>query len=487
MSGKTNIALALLLIAVSTFAYMYEFKGKAKRAQVDESSTILIAIERDAEVESVKLVVQGKGTDIEMRCTENCKLSDPQAKWELVSPIQFKADEANIGTFITTTMSLSVLETLPIEGDNEQFLARFGLGKDKRDARKTSIKLKKDASPYVIYLGESAAVGDNLYVYVQGPNVKSDVVRIVPGHVRTSIERKLSHWRSKKLFRFAPHEVEKFKLTNPSGTVELTKDGANWYLAGKQLADNEAVDTFLTGLAFMNVQDYVSDAKTKDRAKLGLSAQAKYAVNVKAGKEEVRLEIYDSLNKEKQSKAYAMLADKNFIAELDRVGLEKFGKKSEAFRFRNLITAAEKQEVESFDVQFADKSKFSFARDAGQWKSTSGPIDGLDLTMVDQALTKIGAARIAEFNKGIPAAASTLSTWTLKKKDGQVLRVLTVSASKDKATYYVRLQNNELAVLERGSGSTIPSSVADFKAPKPTAVPAAIAVPKPGHDDGHQH
>lgn len=489
MTNKTNLALALLLIALSSFAYVYEFKDKAKRERLVESKTRLISIDREMEVENVKMVVRDKSIDVEMRCTENCKLSDPQAKWDLVSPIHFKADEANVGTFITTTTSINVIETLPIEGDAEKFLAGFGLGKDKRDARKISIKLKKEMDPYVVYVGESAAVGDNLYVYVQGPGMKSDVVHIVPGHLRGNMERKLSNWRTKRLFSFTPNEIEKIKLINPSGTVELKKNGESWQLPDQRLADNESVETFLTGLAFMNVQDYISDAKAKDRGKFALPAQPKYVVSVKpAGKAEVKLEIYDVL-KEKQPKVYAVLADKNFIAEIDRVGLEKFNKKPDAFRFRSLITAPEKQEIESFDVQFADKNRFSFAREAGAWKIVFGKIDGLDLKTIDRALSKVGSARIAEFKdkKSAPANAETLSVWTLKKKEGQILRTFTVSATKDKATYYVKLQNNELAVLERGSGSAIPSTVADFQPPKPNATPVAPAAQPAQAHDGHQH
>lgn len=493
---RTNIILAIVLIAISSFAYWYEFKNKSQRALEEEGKTRLIAIAPDAEPESVRIIEKSKSIDLEMRCKENCKLSNASAKWEIVSPVQFKADEANVGTFITTIAGANIQETLPLEGDVEGALSGFGLGKDKRDTSKIVLKFKDKPEPYAIYIGEAAAVGDNMYVYVQGPDQKKDVVRIIPGHLRLNMERKLSYWQAKRLFEFVASEVENIKLVNPSGKIELKKEGSNWFLSGHRMADNEAVETFLTGVAFMTAKDF-------PREKVKLPSRPKYELTLKpAKKNSVTLKIYDVL-KGNEPKIYATVTGKDFVAELDRTGIEKFGKKADSFRFRNLITAAEKQEIEKFEVAFEGKDKVVFERDGSSWKLASGKIEEFDPATVEQALTKVGAARVAEFrgSKGAPAGASLLSKWTLSKKGGDELRSFSVYGSKDKATYYAVLQTGEQAVLERGSGSAIPSKAADFKkGAKPAAEssPAAAAasgdhlppvLPKlPGaHEHNHNH
>lgn len=486
---KSNVLLAAVLIALSSFAYWFEFKHKAEKTRDEEAQTRLIRIEPTAEPESVRLVSKEKSLDLEMQCKEHCKLSDPAAQWELLKPIHFRADEANVGTFITTLAGTNIQETLPLEGDKEAALAGFGLGKDKRDNSKAVLKFKGSA-PYTVYFGESSAVGDNMYAYVEGPGQKTDVVRIIPGHLRANMERKLSYWRAKRLFSFLVSEVESVKLVNPSGTVELTKKPTGWVLGGGHMADNEAVETFLTGVAFMTAQDFASDDKKADRAKLNLPARPKYELTIKpAKKDAVKLAVYDTIVNRTQPKVFAILADKNFVAELDRPSVERFGKKAESFRFRNLITPAEKIEVEKIEATFgSEKLAFERERDIG-WKLVYGNVEGFDPGAPDQALTKIGSARVAEFNgkRGAPKGAALLSTWKLSKKDGTVLRSFSVYASKDKATYYARLQNDEQAVLERGSGSVIPTKPADFKKGAPAPVTPAGPAAAPHAHDEHGH
>lgn len=491
---RSNIILAIVLVAISSFAYWYEFRNKSQRVIEEEAKTRLISIAPEVEPESVKIVEKSKAIDIEMRCKENCKLSNASARWDIVSPVQFKADEANVGTFITTITGANIQESLPLEGDIEGALAAFGLGKDRRESSKIVLKFKDKSEPYTIYLGETAAVGDNVYAYVQGPEQKKDVVRIIPGHLRLNMERKLSYWRAKRLFEFVAAEVENIQLQNPSGKVEIKKDGQNWVLAGKRMADNEAVETFLTGVAFMTAKDFPAE-------RVKLPARPKYKLTLTpAKKEPVTLSIYDVISAN-EPKIYATVSGKSFVAELDRTGIEKFAKKADSFRFRNLITAAEKQEVEKVEVTLENKDKVIFERDGAEWKLAAGKIDEFDAASVEQALTKVGSARIAEFNgkKGAPSGAKLLSKWSIGKKGGNGLRAFSVYGSNDKATYYVVLQTGEQALLERGSGSAIPSKAADFKkSAKPDAqqgqpanVPAGEGIPPvlpklPGAD-AHNH
>lgn len=471
---RTNLVLALVLITVASFAYWFEFRKKGELQRVEEARTKLIPLDQSKEAESVRIVDAEKGLDLEMRCKEHCGLSDPAARWDIVSPIAFKADEGNVGTFITSVTAATIQETLPLEGDIDTRLQTYGLGKVKRDQRRAVIRFKGDPQPYTIYVGDNSAVGDNTYVYVSGPGQKPDVARIIPAYLKTSMQRALSYWRAKRLFEFATSEVDGFTLVNPAGRAELSRDQGNWYLPGKRLADNEAVDTFLTGLAFMNAHEYVSDDKTKDRGRLKLPSKPKYSLSIKIAKRsDVILDVYDVLE-DKAPKLYAMLGDRNFIVELDRTNAEKFGKKEEAFRFHNLVTPAEKQEIRRVRLVLG-KEKYEFQGEGAQWSLASGKIERFDPASVDQALTKVGAARVAEFlgKQPVPAGVPELSSWGLLDKDGKTLRTFAVHGDAEKGDYYVKLSTGELGKLERGSGSAIPTKAADFQK-------QAAATQKPG-------
>ena len=481
--GNTNLILAALLVVVCTFAYWLEVRKAPQQKRDQESGSHLVNIDQTREVESVKVFDRVRGIDVELHCKAHCKLSEPNAEWVITAPLAFPADESNVGTFITGVMASTVQETLKLEGDIDTALQPFGLGKVKREEQKAVIKFAKDAEPYTIYLGENAAVGDNMYVYVTGPETKKDVVRIVPGYLKNNVQRNLSYWRSKRLFNFATSEVEGFRLTNPAGTVELTRVGTEWYLSGKRLADNEAVDTFITGLAFMNALEFVSDDKEKDRKKFDIPvSRGHFSLVLKIAKRpDLALEVYD-FTKDGQPRLYALLSDKNFIVTLERTNADKFTKKDEAFRYHNLLTAAEKQGVAQVNVRLAGNENFSFKLENMAWKLAMGKIESFDPTSVDRALSKVGAARVAEFlgKKPVPKGTPELSSWTLLDKEGKKLREFAQYALVGQGDYYVKLATGELAKMERGSGAMIPSKVADFKVPvavPPTSVPAQQAQP----------
>ncbi|MBI3543519.1 MAG: DUF4340 domain-containing protein [Deltaproteobacteria bacterium] len=474
-SSATNLILAALLFLVCGFAYWLEIRKKPASHHEEDLKKRLVVIDDNVEAEWLKLHAPDKNVDVELKCVSHCRLSEANAEWVLTSPLSFKADASNVGTFISGVMAMTVHESLPLDGgDLENKLKEFGLDKPMREKHFASIKFKKDAEPYTVYLGDNAAVGENMYVYFTGPGVKSDAVRIVPSYARTNVERSVSYWRSKKLFDFATSEVEGLTLKNPRGTISLAKEGSNWHLAGGQPADNEAVDTYVTGLVFLNAYEYESDNKAKDAAKLGIKPSTPhYTLDIKVAKRSpIRFEVYDFV-KDGQPKVYGVLSDKSYIVSLERTAVERFTKKAESFRFHNLLSAAEKEQIGAIKVSFAGKDKYELKLDGGTWKLVSGKIESFDAASVDQALTKLGSARVAEFlgNRPVPAATPLLSSWKLVGKDGQAVREFSAYANLGQGDYYVKLSNGELAKMERGSGSAIPTKAGDFQAQAP--VPAA--------------
>lgn len=481
-SMRTNFILALTLIILGSAAYWNEFKHKPQRQKAEEAKSKLLPVTDVSELETLQIVDKEKSINVTFACKESCKISDPNSKWFLTLPIEFPGDEANIETFITSLAGATIQETLPLnEGgtDPQVRLKEYELGPDKRDQRKVVIKLKGQNEPFVAYLGETSVVGENVYVYTTGPGVQNDVVRIVPGFVKASIDRNLSYWRTKRLFNFAASEVEGLKLMNPAGTMEFVKDSGSWvYLPRKKLADSEAIDTFVTGLVFTNAQDYAADDKVAGKKKLGLGSP-KYSVTLRLAKQQsVTLELYDVLGSgktkhdPKQNKLYAILSNRPFVAELDRTNVEKFGKKADSFRFHNLIAVGERSDTSRIDVTLEGKDKLSFERAGASWKVVSGNITDFDPASVDQALTRIGYARITDFvePKAIPATAKEQSNWTLRDKGGKTLASFTLFSVADKAEIFARVRDGvvagETGKLERSSGAAVPSKIVDFQKKK---------------------
>ncbi len=474
-SLRSNLVLALTLTGLCFFVYWYEFLKKPEREKSKEAKTKLLVIDQNQEIENVKIINKEKNLNLEIACRQNCKLNDTNGQWEIITPLPFKADASVVTGFVSSTTSAHIGETIQIEGEKEAVLKHFGLNKEKRDEKKIELKLKNESVPHVVHIGDMAVIGDNLYAYVEGPVLQKDSppgeAYILPSFIKNNIERSHTHWRIKRLFDFATSEVESLTLTNPSGKVELKKEQGNWFvfellhkLSSRPLeADNESIDTFLTGVAFLNAQDYVSDDKKKDKSKFKLT-QPKYVLEVGlSSKTRYKLEIFEGF-KDKASKTFATLAHKDLIIELDKAGIEKFKKKASEFRFKNLISAAEKTQIRKIKLTLNKKGLYEFeTTDGTTWKISTGTIDAFDPTSLDLTLTKIGSTKISEFlgKKTVPSGSQELSSWTLLNQDGKVMRSFTIYHIKD--DHFVLLPSKELAKLDRIAATKIPSKLTDFQ------------------------
>ncbi|MBI2605336.1 MAG: DUF4340 domain-containing protein [Deltaproteobacteria bacterium] len=504
---RTNLYLAFALILLGSFAYWYEVKQKPVQERAQENSKKLFVVDPARAIEKVAIQYADKdGKDhgakdysVAIECRENCRLSGVNAKWEIVSPIRFKADEANVGAFVTSLGGAAVSETIPIEGDAEGKLAGFGLGKDRREGRKVTLTYKNDGKApraLAVYVGDDAAVEGSLYAGVQADGSALDRVRMIPSYVKSNLERGLSYWRAKRLFGFAASQVEKMRLTNASGTTELTKQGADWYLPGKRPADNETIDAFLAGLVFMNAVEYVSDDKAKDRAKFKFAAKPKYKLVMRiaapksveksgegkdgaamAGATETTLEIHEG-KAGNAAKIFGVLSDRNFIVELDRVGTDKFGKKPLEFSYRYFLTEADRARVRRVRASFYGvgmKESAEFVSEDGRtWKLASGTAPSFDTNAVYEALTKLYGAKIAEYSilKTVPPGNPLISEWELKDKDGKLLRTVAVHGTS--GNYFAKLSGGAaagakeaIAKLESAPAAALPTSLGAFRKPEP--------------------
>lgn len=69
---------------------------------------------------------------------------------------------------MTTAM---INETIPVEGEKEAFLQKFGLSKEERE--KSVFCGNLEDKKFALYLGDNAAISENLYAYVEDGNSKN--------------------------------------------------------------------------------------------------------------------------------------------------------------------------------------------------------------------------------------------------------------------------------------------------------------------------
>ncbi len=513
---KTNLILAFILFILSTFYYWYEYQKKPAQDKIEETKKKVFSVDQYAEIDSIQIRYKDKekSYDIDFACKENCKMSATNAKWNIVTPIHFLADDANLGSLLSSLSTLSVTESVPIEGDIEKNLEKFGLGKTQREQSKVTVKFKTQSIS--LYIGDDAAVDGSVYAYVEAPGLSNDRVRMIPSYVKGYLTRSLSYWRNKKLFNFAASQIEKITLTNQTNSVplELTKEQSDWFLPYHQPADNEVVDTFTTGIAFINAKEYVSDNKNKDRSKFKFSSKPKYRLHLNVGAsktdsslgaQKVTLDIYEgsapSVNETKDKTSeianaptnlYAVMSDKDFIVELDKPSTDKFSKKITDFKYKYLLFGKDKESIRKVKVNFLKSSNVVEFKsdDAGVWSMTNNP-EGFDSTTFTETVKKFGNIKMSEYLAAdkMPAGFIEESIWELRDAKGKSLRSFSVYKSEKSAGSDVYLKSSdkffagEIAKAEKSSISWLPNKVEQFTNVKKAAIPASTS-PNPEAKQG---
>ncbi len=476
---KTNLILALLLVVASLAVYWFEFRNTT----VENISEFLIPVTQEKLPQSLK--IHNGDKNIEMSCKENCKLGDPNAKWEITSPIHFTGEAGNIGALISTIKAARSTETLLFKDSNlESRLSDFGLSNEKRKTY-AEIQFQGDASPYKVYFGETTAIGEDRYVLLEGPGIKTDRLYIITGHVYRSLVQDLNHWRNKRLFTFAASEVEAIHLVNEGNAIDLEKKGPEWLFKKPQLKDNrlddDAIDSTITGLVFLNAQGYVSDDLKKDAATFKITGSPKYSVQLKLqNKSTVQVDVFETLEKKNKDsnvspKIYAVIKDKNFIAELNSSDLNKFNKDVAFFRYKHLLSQAEKNQAAKFELILKDKTKIIFERnglkegdgaDSTEWKLTEGKIENFDPQRMQAAIDKLATFRVTEFVKSntLPAGATLEAQWNFYDAGGKKFVEIESYLPKTGTKRYFKLANKEIALAEKEGD--FPSAIQYFQAKK---------------------
>lgn len=523
---KTNLILAFVLFILGTFYYWYEYQKKPALDKIEETKKKIFAVDQNAEIDSIQVRYQDKekSYNIDFECKDNCKMSATNSKWFIISPIKFAADDANLGSLLSSLATLSVTESIPIEGDLEKNLEKFGLSKDKRENSRVTVKYKSQTIN--LYLGDDTAVDGSVYAYVEAQGLSSDRVRMISSYVKGYLTRSLSYWRNKKLFTFASSQIEKIILTNPNTTVpiELIKENSDWFLPYKVPADNEVIDTFTTGIAFMSAKEFVSDNKSKDRSKFKFANKAKYRVQLQVGASKtdaslgahkVILEIYEGspprLN-ENVTKAddvqhvptslYAILSDKDFIVELDKPSTDKFGKKLSEFKYKYLLHGKDKENIRKIKVSFRKANNFvdMKADDTGVWTigSPSGIVD-FDSVSFNETVKKFGNIKFMEFmaSDKMPAGYAEESVWELRDSKGKALRTFSVWRSEKSAGSDIYIKSSdkffggEIVKLEKQTSSWLPSKLeallSSKKPANPAPTPEIKAENKEAKPESHSH
>jgi hypothetical protein len=505
---RKNLLLASALFVLGALYLVYEKYVDPSVQKKQEISGKLLAVDNDAEVEFFEW--QRGNAHFKVRCIEACKLGGPLSKFEIVEPIQYRADDSAVTSFITSFVNAKPEHVLAFDGKDEKLddakLTEFGLAESVRATNYIRLKTKADEKPHTVFIGNDVPASSNVYAVIEPSRPTKDRpalsqsknVYLISSALKGQSEKRLTHFRSKRLIDAPPEAIDSIVLKHSGGDYALARDGAQWQMTQSgqvSLADSEAVETFVTGLAFINASDFVSEDYQQKSTQYVLPAKPHYRLEVgyrSAGKKlSITINAFDvlvSIGKGKEPKVYAYIDGQKTLFELDRTHVEKLQKKPTAFRFRNLLTSAERESVQTLRVESEQKSKIVITKKDQVFTLESGSVEKFDNLKAMKFLTNIGLARISNFNATLPAGAALKSKIELLDGNKKLVRSFDVfSDSKNKI--YIKTNLKTVYELEGQSGKAlvVTAKTFDQSAPEENSAKPTDGMSLPPHDHDHSH
>jgi len=260
MRFKTTIILLIIFIIALAGVLLIENKSKAVKE----------------EKEKLDMLTDLKISDIEkLQLTSSDQSSitikkDEQGNWQIIEPLITEADSYEVNNLVETLASLRIEHVVD---DQPADLKEYGFNQ-----QEIKIWLKGQTEPLVILTGMENPLDGTLYAK------RADETRVVllPGYLKSSLDKKLFDLRSKEIIRFDPEKVQAIELNSKENAWKLIKKGESWYFTSpiEALASTSQIDSILNNLSTVKAKDFLAEEKRPEDLKASGLDQPDYTIKL---------------------------------------------------------------------------------------------------------------------------------------------------------------------------------------------------------------
>lgn len=173
-----------------------------------------------------------------------------EGSWDLQHPITAEADGSKIAELLRKARSLRVKRFVD---DGATKLDEYGLVTPEVTL---SLELEKDKKIALSLSSQKDGEGSMYMTVNQGP-----VVYEVEGNIINSFTQSYDQLRLRKLYSFDPDAVQSFKLTQPAGEIQATKEGGAWKLNDKE-GDPHFIEEYLKTVSELEAASFPSGSES---------------------------------------------------------------------------------------------------------------------------------------------------------------------------------------------------------------------------------
>jgi hypothetical protein len=396
---KFKHTLLLLLLALGLGAYLWFFDRKLPSThETARAGNLLVELDRD---EITALLIKNPESKIDLR-------KDKDDRWQLVEPVQDRADAgpAGVVTQLLTTLDSLRYESVideKSEGVEKDFAKKAGVA----DAT-TKIRITREGKPAgEIHVGADTPAGRKAYARLEGDRK----IYVLPNDLKTQISRKADEFRDPRASALTPQNITKVELKTGAGEIELQKSKAgHWSLVRplKARADDAEVNDLISRVTAARVDQFAPDASNlaafgldEPRATVTLTAEGASAPEVfRIGGNPT-----DPKDPREKEKTWVQLSTRPSVMLVPRNVEQLLATQPNGLRDKHLVRIASEASTDIIDritIEPAGREKIVIMRKAdGTWvRKTADKEVAVNAAIPSRLLADFQSQKVTRFIEG---------------------------------------------------------------------------------------
>jgi hypothetical protein len=245
MNFKTTIVLIVLLIGAGAWLYFSHEPAVTPQTSTDQGSKLL---DIDAKDVNEIVITPSDGPGFTLQKTG--------ADWQLTDPVKAPAETFEVDSLVRGFTEAITHGQVDSNGTNA--------GATGLSTPRYQVQLITPNKTVKLAVGDKSAVGDNLYVKLEG-NSKAD---LIPADVATKLDGGVAAYRKKNLITASTDQIKQISITRPDGKLMLEKTGSTWQLVEPQKlpVDDSAASDLVFALTGLQADSFADAASTPSTA-----------------------------------------------------------------------------------------------------------------------------------------------------------------------------------------------------------------------------
>ncbi len=401
MKWLKTLVVFIIALGIGGYIYFYEKETPTTEELKEKAKKVF-----DFKPDDVKRLSLKRGEQL-IVCEKK------EDKWQMVKPLNVKADKAGIGRILSRLEFLQTERRLKGEKDKKLNLKDFGL-----DKAKVEVTFEVEDKSFTLLLGDNSSVGRNMYVMRKD----KEEVLVVRRSLSDNLDKSLEDLRDRQVIEVDKYGATKLLIQREGKDLECKKEEEAWRITSPILARGarDEIEKILDKLDDLKVAEFISeDAGEIDR--FGLSSPE---LSVTVWEEDVSRSLIFA--KVEEDRVYAKREAFDSIYSVEKDIIETLTKKPNELRDRKVVRF-DTDKVKRIEVSYADE--IILEKEEDEWKIVKPGQIKADKGEVDDFLRELGDLEIEEF---VEEDCKRLDRYGLEKPLATVTLILENGEEKQK-------------------------------------------------------